>query len=109
MLHNSGYVYNSIRLSDILINYDESNKILVSLKNFNYCSKLSEKNGSHIKYRKGVIPTFEGDLVFSSLNQQEMNSTCRRDDLISVTYLLVYLLNNYDMPFQKEYGVFSLK
>ena len=109
ILHASGYVYNSMRLSNILINYDENNQIIVSLKNYKNCSKLFEKNGSLTKFKKGIIPTFEGDLAFSSLNQQEMNSTSRRDDIISLTYLLVFILNNCKMPFSKEYGVLSVE
>jgi hypothetical protein len=110
ILHASGYVYNSMRLSNILINYDENNQIIVSLKNYKNCSKLFEKNGSQTKFKKGIIPTFEGDLLaFSSLNQQEMNSTSRRDDIISLTYLLVFILNNCKMPFSKEYGVVSVE
>jgi serine/threonine protein kinase len=109
ILHASGYVYNSMRLSNILINYDENNQISVSLKNYKNCSKLFEMNGSLTKFKKGIIPTFEGDLAFSSLNQQEMNSTSRRDDIISLTYLLVFILNNCKMPFSKEYGVVSVE
>lgn len=93
ILHTCGYAYNSIRLSNILINYDQYNGIHVSFKNFSSCTKLFEKNGQHLRSKKGLSPTFDGDIIFSSLNQQELNSTSRRDDLISLTYLLVYLLN----------------
>lgn len=37
-------------------------------------------------------------MIFASLNQLRFNVTSRRDDLISLCYLLVYILNNGELP-----------
>ena len=42
--------------------------------------------------------TFHGNVVFSSLNQLKFHATSRRDDLISLFYLLIYLLKQGNMP-----------
>ena len=40
---------------------------------------------------------FQGNILFASLNQMEFRQTSRRDDLISLFFLLVYLLNRGDI------------
>ena len=37
-------------------------------------------------------------MLFASVNQLEFKRTTRRDDLISLSYLLLFLLNNCDFP-----------
>lgn len=106
-MHQSGFVYNSLGMGSVVINYDEQQKMHVSLSNFSNCSKLYEKNGDHIKFKAGSMPVFERELPFASLNQMELSNTSRKDDLVSLCYLLTYILNNGHMPFKKEYGVVS--
>ena len=47
-------------------------------------------------------------MFFASVNQLEFQSPSRRDDLISLCYLLVYLVNDYSLCNVKEEG-FDLK
>ena len=37
---------------------------------------------------------FEGNLLFSSLNQMEFRKTSKRDDLTQLFYMMTYLLND---------------
>jgi len=36
--------------------------------------------------------------MFSSYDQMEFQKTSRRDDFVSVAYLLIYLLNKNELP-----------
>ena len=40
------------------------------------------------------VPVFKGNMAFASLNQLEFKTPSRRDDMISLCYLLSFLLNN---------------
>lgn len=37
-------------------------------------------------------------MLFASTNQMQFYSTSRRDDIISLAYLLVYLLRDFELP-----------
>lgn len=54
-------------------------------------SKPLLKRGIHIEKEQGL--PFSGNLLFASHNALKRVSQSRRDDLISLAYLLVYLLN----------------
>jgi hypothetical protein len=108
-LHDCGYAYNSLDKNNVIINYDNSKKMHVSLVNYNSSSKLYEKNGAHIKQKARALTSFEQDLTFASLSQMELTSTSRKSDLESLCYLLVNILNDGVMPFSKDYQAFSLQ
>ena len=43
-----------------------------------------------------------GNMMFASVNAFNFKPTSRRDDLISLSYLLIYLLNPNQLTFVKE-------
>lgn len=45
---------------------------------------------------------FQGNFYFSSFNQLDVKSTSRRDDLHSLIYMLVYMLNRGTIPCIQE-------
>ena len=47
---------------------------------------------------KEQLDIFRGNIDFASLNQMKFHSTSRRDDLIQLFYLLVYMLKRGYMP-----------
>ena len=53
------------------------------------------RSGKHIPFEK---KDFQGNLAFSSLNAFNETSLSRRDDLISLFYLLIYLVTG-KIPF----------
>ena len=63
----------------------------IHLTNFESASSFKESNGN-LKERMH-INVFQGNTIFASPNQMSFHSTARCDDLISLTYLLIYLLN----------------
>ena len=54
------------------------------------------KSDSHIKQEK--LTKFQGNLRYSSINQLNFQTTSRRDDLISMFYVLVTLLHDGNLP-----------
>ena len=62
------------------------------LIDFGLASKwMDSETGKHIEQTK--TKSFKGNLYFSSTDQLECKRTSRRDDLCSLMYLLIYLLN----------------
>lgn len=54
---------------------------------------INQKTGEHIKEKEDV-DTFQGNMMFASIDQMDFYKTSRRDDIISLFYLIVNLLNN---------------
>ena len=57
---------------------------------------LKDDGKTHVK--KTLVNNFQGNIVFSSINQLKFYRTSRRDDIISIFYILVYLLKRGNMP-----------
>ena len=63
----------------------------LKLIDFGLCTNYLDENGNHIA--KSALG-FRGNIAFSSPNAMMNNSTSRRDDLVSLAYLLLYLHNS---------------
>ena len=61
-----------------------------SLIDFGLCTEYLDKEGNHIIYESKS--KFYGNVAFASKHAMNFKSVSRRDDLISLTYLLLYLL-----------------
>jgi hypothetical protein len=44
------------------------------------------------------VDTFRGNMIFSSSNQLRFFNTSRRDDLVSLCYLMIYLIRRGTLP-----------
>ena len=62
----------------------------------NATSYIDDKTKEHIE--KGRLETFRGNMELGSLNQMKFHTTSRRDDLISLFYLLIFMLKGGQMP-----------
>jgi hypothetical protein len=60
------------------------------------------KDKSHCEQK--VIKEFQGNMMFASLDQLTFKSTSRKDDLHSLSYLLIYLINDLEFPDYEENG-----
>ena len=47
----------------------------------------------YMRIKEKMLLPFRGNIIFSSLSLMEFFSTMEKDDLISLAYLLLYLLN----------------
>ena len=76
-MHELGYIHNDIKLDNILVGFKDPS--LLYLIDFGLSSKYRDKDGAHIE--KKDLCSFEGNLLFASLNSCRGNSKSRRDDL----------------------------
>ena len=68
----------------------------VMLINMDRCLNYLTNEGKHIE--SGNEDKFAGNLVMSSINAMLFKKQSRRDDLISLTYLLIYMIQGF-LPF----------
>ena len=62
----------------------------INLVDFGFVSKYL-KGGKHIAVKD--LNHFRGNIMYSSVHQMDFKTTSRRDDMIALLYLTVYLLN----------------
>lgn len=108
-IHAIGYVYNDLNLENILIDCKKdakqdmttSNDIFdmynITLVDMSFATLyLKEQTKQHLS--KKTLESYRGSVLFSSLNQLNFYMTSRRDDLISLLYLMVYLFGEGNLP-----------
>ena len=90
-----------------------------SLKNiylidFGLCTDYIDKDGDHITFEKRH--KFYGNVALASKHAMNFNAVSRRDDMISLTYLLIYLvqgtlsfLENTNMPKKDQFAFIANK
>lgn len=114
-IHSAGYVYNDLKPDNITLggaeclltstpdNVFKNAKIM--LIDFGLASTFINQEGKH--KRKKKLSYFAGNMMFASLNQMKFNRTSRRDDMIALAYLILYLLNNCEVPGLEKMGSFA--
>eukprot|EP00347_Sterkiella_histriomuscorum_P017575 403348809 len=101
-LHSLGYVHNDLKLENILVGHKDPD--LVYLIDFGLTQTYNLENGNHSE--KEYVRKFSGNFLFASLNSCRGNNKSRRDDIESVMYIMIYLLNENYLPWcdiEKKY------
>lgn len=89
-IHSRGLVYNNLSLSNILIgDWHKPSIENMKLMDYTLCTKYVDANGQHINH--GTVDRFIGNIALSSMNAMNFKTVSRRDDLISLTYLLIII------------------
>ena len=110
VIHESGYVYNDLKLHNIMLDYNVGipkqkqdplrnifQDIDLKLVDFGLASRWRDrKTGEHIE--PSIATMFRGNLYFSSVNQLKCMKPSRRDDLHSLAYLLLFMINKGLIP-----------
>ena len=106
-IHESGYTYNDLKLDNLLIGNDDElpgeytdgncfDGLSINIVDFGFATRFrSEDNKTNLPVQN--VKVFRGNIMFASPNQLNFKSTSRRDDLISLVYLMVYILNKGDL------------
>ena len=77
-----------------MINIQEDGSPKVFLIDFGFAAKfIKDKSGEHIESNE-TTDMFQGNLLFSSVTQMKFLKTSRKDDMISLFYMIAYLLND---------------
>lgn len=72
-------------------------KYKVTMIDFGFASKyVDDKTNEHIC--KERVEISRGNMEFASINQMKFYSTSRRDVLISLFYLMVYMFKGGEIP-----------
>lgn len=101
-LHKLGYVHNDLKLENILVGHKDAD--LVYLIDFGLTQTFLTDDGIHTE--KEYVRKFSGNFLFASLNSCRGNNKSRRDDVESVMYIMIYLLNDNYLPWcdiEKKY------
>ena len=69
------------------------------LIDFGSSTEYLNKDGTHKLNKKDRL--FPGNLMFSSMNICRGSNLSRRDDVESVLYILVYLINQHQLPWSR--------
>ena len=96
-VHSAGYTFLDLKPDNILIgDASGKEKHKIRLIDFGLCQKYKDNEGNHLPLQK--VNEFRGNFIFASVYAFHLVTQGRRDDLISLCYLLVYLLDG-DVPF----------
>ena len=120
-IHDSGLVYNDLKLDNILLDMCENlpdNKknsfencfenLHLNLIDFGLISRWQNpQTNQHLSEDK--INYFKGNIYFASEFKFKYLRSSRRDDLHSLTYLLIYLLNDCKIPALDSLKYLSVK
>jgi len=94
-IHELGYVYNDIRLENIImaskLKKDVSSQIII--RDFNLITAYLDEEGNHINPESR--DKFIGNAAMSSVHAMKFKTTSRRDDFISLCYILVLMIQGH--------------
>ena len=108
-IHRAGFIYNDLKLDNLLLDADVDIQSLlmtdkdffetvnVNIIDYGFVTRYVD-DGFKKHVSKKEVDVFRGNILFSSLHQLKFKTTSRRDDIISLFYLLVYLLHDGRMP-----------
>ena len=99
-IHGKGYLHRDIKPENFMFGKQGLNEKILYVIDFGL-SKPYLKLGDHIELRKNR--KMVGTPRYASLNVHEGYEPSRRDDLISIGYMLIYLFNG-NLPWQGQSG-----
>ena len=95
-IHSKDIIYRDVKPQNFLIGINDPNVIYIV--DFGLCKKYrSSKTGKHIMPK--LTGKFNGTLKYASLNALKGKESSRRDDLISLGYMLIYIIKK-ELPWQ---------
>ena len=107
-IHSKNIIYRDIKPENFLLGINDPNVIYII--DFGLCKQYrSSKTGKHILPK--ISTKFNGNFKFSSSNAIKGKESSRRDDIISLGYMLIYLIKKelpWDYTF-KENKIISSK
>lgn len=101
IVHTSKRVHNDIKPENIMMKTLPDGTTQAYLIDFGMASKYYDSEYNHIS-EEYTNKDFRGNLLFSSLRQMKFLKTSRKDDTISLFYMIIYLLNGKKLVTKDE-------
>lgn len=98
LLHENGSTHNDLKLENIMLMGSEPFQIVVI--DYGYSTTFLDDNKNHLPQTE--VMSFKGNVMFASREQLEFQSMSRKNDMISVCYILIYILHQLKLPFLVE-------
>lgn len=103
IVHCSKRTYNDLKPENVMITppASEDGTLKVHLIDFGFVDKFVDgSTNEHIKEGE-TVDKFQGNLLFSSIDQMNFMRTSARDDIISIFYLVLLSLNSNFLKLDK--------
>ena len=97
-VHNKGIIHRDIKPDNFM--FDFSNEPVLYLIDFGFCKKYIEDSGAHICEKSGK--EIMGTINYISINIHNGIEASRRDDLESLAYILLQVLDG-DLPWNTQH------
>ena len=98
-IHSKDFIYRDVKPENLLIGIDDPN--IIYIIDYGLCKKYrSSKTGKHIQYKN--IKKFIGTLKYASSNVVKGIESSRRDDLISLGFVLIQLYRR-NLPWNSRF------
>jgi casein kinase I family protein HRR25 len=102
-IHGKGLIHRDIKPDNFVFNQDGTDVYIID---FGLCKKYIDNDNKHIEMKSGK--TIIGTPNFVSTNIHNGVEPSRRDDLISVAYIILYLING-GLPWQTKREIKDIK
>lgn len=90
LMHKAGHLYIDLKADNVVVLSNEIklnlNSQKLTLIDYGYCVQYTDIEGNHLEEKDS--PKLHGNLYFASLNSLQHRPISRRDDIISLCYLL---------------------
>jgi casein kinase I family protein HRR25 len=102
-IHGKGLIHRDVKPDNFVFNQDGTDVYIID---FGLCKKYIDNDNKHIEMKSGK--TIIGTPNFVSMNVHNGIEPSRRDDLISVAYIILYLING-GLPWQTKREIKDIK
>jgi len=108
MVHKAGYVYNDLKLDNIVVDIKKRGQSLdhakIHLVDFGFASKYytsvqTPEGIKHAHVPQLDLDQFSGNMINASIDKLNFLQSGRKDDLIALCYVLCYLFNKGSLPY----------
>ena len=97
IVHQCGRTYNDVKPENVMVETDKEGHRHIVLIDFGLADRYIDNEKNHVAEHKEK-ESFQGNILFSSLNQMNFKVASRKDDLTALAYMMLYILNDNSLP-----------